>query len=1453
MLENMFGGMDDIFEELQNVNIDIKDEEIEYKNDDLFLVKTIEEYMREGHIIKEKINKLRENYASSLEERLKNNNGYSQNNKITSQLLYLFREKQNIDSKLKNLFYAKDSITILQEVIIQSKNSDMSKIFYDILFPEIINIYRHKISNIENSKFFKNFKRDFLFFFEISVDNQFFFSNEMKKIDNTLLIPLREINEDEEFNLLKVGKIPLNIDNRTRELLELKQKFEGKFVYESDANVDVENSYLEIFTVEIDGVRVLNPYIVKLVKLLLPVIVNIIYEAKYIEDDKLANSLGFKNRFELIFKTNLEINEIRKIFAEKGLPSFYLAEILGDLILDNLSLEINKNISLANKNRFKMALGILILERLSTLNGIIKLKKNKINLLDKNWIFYGLEINRNEFSKILKVDFDENRLFKFTKEYTNVLNSLGSVRFNKSDPIPLGIKILPNIRIKNTIVNEVSDEVVKFIDKEQSIIYEANNIFDIVLSFQDKTKLKLANIKDEVHFEYKLDNESKKYHILESYALLEEFYLIIKNGFKTKWNVSDTLKLNVENKISPYSNDIHRGLTRIKGNIFSIPLKSNSPKLILFKKLFLQLFNFNLMQIEDEMGLEILERDYFKIPITLKEKKKGLKIKHSKLKIILNYIKDLLIGNELTLKEESEIIEFLEYKDKLRAFHGLVELARLDMQLQENPEIKFFETDLLIEFKPIDSDLTISLLQALPIVPDYEKDEIIKYLFKEGIFFKNTNLEFKDYREQKILKDSMKRMAKDSLYPGFLYSKGIKNIYIELAENLSITIKSKDYEKYYQELDFETNKLLINLFNYLENIFDEKLIKKLFTYYLYASKIMIKELYKFLIDKLYDDMKYFGDKGITLSDVIMFAIYNRNIKGLKQPKNWLKEISSKLDSFEKDKFNKFSQIFLDFIKVNFRNDKIIYDKELVATILDDDKSQDSFSKKIEELFFYNDLKYNTLKDISLNVISIKNTSKYFNYFYIIFEPIINKEFKKFEFLKLYMDDIRSMSKVIFNITFKIFIDRMKKIASRDIEISNPNNKEFWTLQMYEDVILSMIEDNIWYDIQSIFQDINLPLERRDESVIEENLIIHQKESIRKIAIKLKHFIDNEINIPYLTIKQIESKLIIDSVLENEDKVLFSEDLKLFIGVDTDFLQVVRRYNQSLFHSAIEYNIYIAFLERFGTIYRSVEGRNIIENGDYYKFSETFIDEITSLMSEDLEYVDIDLITNKIKQKIRDIEDIVRLKTILKEKLNISYFNKIRESIKKIYFNKDITFVNHYLVDDKRTIFKVNNLNKTDILSKHNKLFFDFNLDNINIDKHFELLEENRITKILINLINVTNIIKNEILEIDYNDKIIYALVGLFILRYEETPFNISQKHQVLYKFIRKIYIKALSLEDEMSRLSLSLLFKNIISNYSFDNSSISRVTKIIISFGYKDKDSVLNILVNKFNLNINLY
>ena len=1454
MSEYMFGGIDDIFEELQNLDFNsIKDDEVEYQNNDLALQESIDEYIKEGVLLKEKLKKAKKEYQNRLENKLLHTKGYSQNNKITSQLLHLFRQKENIDSKLKNLFYAKDYTTILQDIIIQSKNSDMKKVLYDILFAEIINIYSHKIPNIEHSQFFKNFKRDFLFFLEVDVDNQFFLSQENKKLDNTLLIPLREINEGEEYTLLKVGKIPFNIDERTKQFLKQKQQFEGKFVYESDEGVDTENSYLEIFTVEIEGVRVLNPYIVKLIKLLLPVIVHLINSAKYLEEDKIAKALGFKNRFELIYKTNFEITDIRKIFALKGLPGYYLANIIGDMILDNLSLEINRHITEANKDRFKMSLGLLVIDRLSSLDGVLKIKKNKLNLFDKEWSFYGLEIDEKGFSKILDSDFNPNRFFRFAKNYTNVLNSLGAIRFDKSDPIPVGIKISPNMKIKNTTISETPEEVVTFIDKQQSVIYEANNIFDIVLSFRDETKLKLANAKESVHNEFMLDNECKNYNILESYALLEEFELIIKNGFKTKWSEIESLKLQMENKISPYSNEIHRSLTRIKGNIFSISLKENSPKLILFKKLYVQIFNLSLEHIEDEVGLEILQRDYFQIPTTLKEKKKGLKVFHPKLKKVLDYAKSLLRGESLSLKEENEFIDFLEYENKLQAFHAIIELARLDIQLQENPEIKIFETDLLLEFKPIDSDLVISLLQALPIIPDYEKVDVVNMLFKEGFYFEHHSLEFKDFHKQKTLKEAVKRFKEDNLYPGFLHSNGIKNIYSEYSEKLNEIVSNKEYEKYYQELDFEVKKLLLNLFNYLENSFNETIIKKLFTSYLYASKVMLKELYKYFIEKLYADMKYFGDRGITFSDVVMYAIYNRNIKGLKQPEVLLKQIHAKLDKNEEYRFNKFSQLFLDFIKVNFRDDRIIYDKELVAAILDDDRSDESFSVKVTNIFDYNGVEYKILKDTSLNVISIKDTSKYFMKFYMIFEPILNSEFKKFEFLKSYMDDIKSMSKVIFNISFKIFIDRMKELASKDVEISNPNNKEFWNLSMYEEVITSMIEDNIWYDIQSIFEHSNLPLERKDENYKIEKLIIHQKDSIQKLAIKLKSFIDNEINTPYLTIKQIEAKLSIDSILENEEKILFNEHSHLFIGPEVEFLQAIRRYNQALFHSAIEYNIYISFLERFGAIYRSMEGRNIIENGDYYKFSESFIDEITSLMSEDLEYVDINLIANKIKQKIRDIEDIVKLKTILKEKLNISYFNEIRQSIKEIYFNEKVTIANHYLIDDKRTIFKADGVDTSAILSKHNKLLFDFNLTNINIDKHFSLLDENRITKMLINLINVTNVIKNEILEMNHDDKVIYALVGLFLLKYDETPFNIEEKYQVLYRFIRNVYIKALSLEDEMSRLSLSLLFKNIISTYTFDNNSLSRVAKIVINFGYKDKDGVLNILINKFNLEVSLY
>ena len=1454
MSEYMFDGIDDIFEELQKLDFNsIRDEEIEYQNNDLALQESINRYIKEGSLIKEKLKKTKIEYQNRLENRLLHTKGYSQNNKITSQLLHLFRQKEHIDPKLKNLFYAKDYTTILQEIIIQSKNSNIKQVLYEILFAEIINIYSHKIPNIEQSQFFKNFKRDFLFFFEVAVDNQFFLSQEEKKLDNTLLIPLKEINEDEEYTLLKVGKIPLNIDERTKKFLQQKQQFEGKFVYESDEGVDVENSYLEIFSVEIDGVRVLNPYIVKLVKLLLPVIIHLIHSAKYLEEDKIAQALGFKNRFELIYKTNLEISDIRKIFATKGLPAYYLANIIGDMVFDNLSLEINRHITEANKDRFKMALGILIIDRLSSLDGIIKIKKEKINIFSKEWDFYGLEIDENSFSQALKADFSSNRFFRFIKDYTNVLNSLGAIRFDKSDPIPVGIKIASNIKIKNTTISEVPEEIATFIDKQQSVIYEANNIFDIVLSFRDETKLKLAGAKESVHREFMLDNECKNYNILESYNILEEFELIVKNGFKTKWSEIESLKLQMESKISPYSNDIHRALTRIKGNIFSISLKDNSPKLTLFKKLYIQIFNLNLQHIEDEIGLEMLERDYFKIPTTLKEKRKGLKIFNPQLQKVLGYVKLLLRGENLSIDEENEIVDFLDYKNKLVAFHSLVELARLDIQLQENPEIKIFETDLLLEFNPIDSDLVISLLQALPIIPDYEKVDVISMLFQEGFYFEHNNLEFKDFQKQKLLKDSIKKFKEDKLYPSFLYSNGLKNIYAEYSDKFNTILSSKDYEKYYQDLDFEMKKILINLFNYFENSFNEEIIKKLFTYYLYASKIMIKELYKYFIDKLYEDMKYFGDKGITLSDVVMYAIYHRNIKGLKQPEVLLKQINSKLNKKEEYLFNKFAQFFLDFIKVNFRDDRIIYDKELVTAILDDDGDEDSFSSKIIKLFDYDGVEYKILKDTSLNVIAIKDISKYFVKFYMIFEPILNNEFKKFEFLKLYMDDIRSMSKVIFNISFKIFIDRMQELASKDIEISNPKNKEFWNLKMYEEVIASMIEDNIWYDIQSVFENTNLVLERRDENYILEDITIHQKETIQKLAIKLKSFIDNEINTPYLTIKQIEAKLSVDAILENEEKILFDERGHLFIGPEVEFLQSIRRYNQALFHSAVEYNIYIAFLERFGAIYRSVEGKNIIENGDYYKFSEHFIDEITSLMSENLEYVDVDIIANKIKQKIRDIEDIVKLKTILKEKLNIDYFNEVRQSIKEIYFNEKVTIINNYLIDDKRTIFKAKGVDTSAILSKHNKLLFDFNLTKINIDKHFVLLDENRITKMLINLINVTNVIKNEILEMNYDDKVIYAIVGLFVLKYDEAPFNIDNKYKVLYRFIRDVYIKALSLEDEMSRLSLSLLFKNIISTYTFDNSSLSRVAKILINFGYKDKDGVLNILINKFNLEINLY
>ena len=310
-----------------------------------------------------------------------------------------------------------------------------------------------------------------------------------------------------------------------------------------------------------------------------------------------------------------------------------------------------------------------------------------------------------------------------------------------------------------------------------------------------------------------------------------------------------------------------------------------------------------------------------------------------------------------------------------------------------------------------------------------------------------------------------------------------------------------------------------------------------------------------------------------------------------------------------------------------------------------------------------------LGNVKLNnlIIPFSTKNKLNNTLSTLFDKVYGKAFRSvfnnYDFIVDYRNEIKNQSKITYNLT-KLLLEDELELYLHEHGLTNKNQL---TKDQHREIITNMIEKNNWYNYKSIqalaTQDTYVPLDKT-EKVSESRAYTFNSGKLKNnvnITPNTNEYTDNSVAAPVVTIHQIDSKMIVETLL----KSFFDESYYVHTGHIFDALlmqlntaQVLNTnfaYNKSTIHTNASYNVLLTAFDK--NIHLINEVKKLYDNDisslllNFTKVNnpEFNIEEFKKLFSinhegvyNDLEFIDEpsfkNLLTNKGTHK--DIIDIL---------------------------------------------------------------------------------------------------------------------------------------------------------------------------------------------------------------------
>ena len=879
------------------------------------------DYIRQvNESIRQKIKRLDE----EIEEK---SDGYAPNNKLGNMFKYMLnknfpaiknmvRSIPNFTSKLHTLYTSFNKGTFIQDL-----ESQLKEVWTDSRNLVESSLYKELVANIE--KYF--LKDPTLGLGDLTT----IFTN-TGNINNLSLPTIKKINGEYKW------------------VTKTKNKKGEEVIIEEDVNIA-----LAPFLYNIPGSNnyILNPEIIKIIQISLPLILDRLSNPEMITEDKVAVILGYKDLSDYEQRNGdmQALSIATKQFQENGFPMYEIATDIGQIVFHELGIKANdKEFSRYTKEEMILALGSTIIKQLVTnpnknaTSRVVQSKPININGKDYNlYKFVHSYKNKEEFKE-------------FLHRYTQFVSRLSLNPFKQQAPIPADKHSMVQDKQKNTFNEPVTDEALEFISDEQEVIFEGNNALEPYLALDDDTAIKIAGGKDLGTVPLALRNNTKSKN--EDYKRRRDNLMLylsdVMNGFKVKWFQAKNGRTHMNSAVEPQDNKIHRHTTRMPSQVTTLYIKGKSKtgrsmnkfvidnqiEFRLFKLALTQAFDLDTDKVRDETALaaldEMLTISGSGVKINEGGKKKGLdkaiKVAHK-----------LLNKEELTQQDKDDLVAFINTTEGMHGFHALIELARLDKALKD-PEVYEHKTDLHIESDAITSGMIITLLQALMVNSNKnDRRDIINLLAKGGIYHEDsTTFGIEGEVSDEYIKTLIEKVKKGELTHGTLLDPENKNnpklhdFYNTLAYYLTKYgqevldyINGKEIENEQTIEDTITPNIkdsVKNIFQmYLNNDnvleFKRSLVKPaqmVFTYGAATYNIIKKMYYSMIISNLQDKFSDPAFDKISLHDIMVMV---RRITNDPEDLSIDAYIENKFNTMDKDKIKELKymiRIFTDMLKAH---------------------------------------------------------------------------------------------------------------------------------------------------------------------------------------------------------------------------------------------------------------------------------------------------------------------------------------------------------------------------------------------------------------------------------------------------------------------------------------------------------------------------------------------------------
>jgi len=573
------------------------------------------------------------------------------------------------------------------------------------------------------------------------------------------------------------------------------------------------------------------------------------------------------------------------------------------------------------------------------------------------------------------------------------------------------------------------------------------------------------------------------------------------------------------------------------------------------------------------------------------------------------------------------------------------------------------------------------------------------------------------------------------------------------------------------------NNVILNAINNLLNNFKDdngnfafkrKEVKPAMMVKTYGASVaaIIKKLYNTMfIDKFYKDMNKLGKKDITLRNLLRYMFDNDiskisdKLKDLsEEDKKEYIEIFKKIVNTVRDILNVKENELLSGYDADPRGYKYRKDVEHIdisankdnAYILKERVKKAFAAYKLNEITGKAELDKELNKpvkdgeidttvddfiDLPLDMVEIRKGHTE-DYFTKVFKNAVGKllqmAFKtNFRFLDEFTALNQDLSKLAFNITIPVFFERLEskflskeeqtKLSSLDqVALAEYRFSSMgkYTRNQIKEVIKSMIDDGIWYDIPSVFDGGNMTSEKTEKDATGNKIGITTGNNKGKDTIdeKVDFFIENLPAIGPILAHQIDSKTIVDSLLVNDNlyKAMHIFDALLF-GVDNSNNSIIKDYNEALLNNHFNYNTYLAMLSKIGALLKNEETAKHINNVGNLRPLLELKSKIYSALNKDgsLDFNKISKIDEKtISNVFSSLGDILfTIEKSIKDLTDGEALNTAKDKVRDILENYDITVLHNYITDSVDSQFKLK-----DIKVILDNLFNTLDPDKLNISE-----------------------------------------------------------------------------------------------------------------------------------------